>query len=191
MSNKKEQKVINDVNVNEVPSLDKIKTRMDFSKHDFKELKEVFYSESKLKQACFKTFLITFIICVICTIIVIRIDNVFNNESNGILTKDEIAFIEENNEIFNNDFIYYYNMNENTNINIYIFEAKNATLETKNYYYKIKGIYNNDLKLSVNDKTMIITKDNIFGLLWTSSGNETIRIEIEYDGVKINHSFSK
>lgn len=188
MSNKRERKVVSDVNVNEVPSLDKIKTKMDFSKHDFKELKEIFYSESKLKQACFKTFFITLIICIISSIIVIRIDNACSNIYDNILTRDEISYIRENNDGFSDQPICSYKIG--TFKYIYIFEAKPDNLVGERYYYKINGKHKSDFKIYINDEIIEITSENLFGLLCTSSENEIIEIEIEYEGEKIKFSFS-
>ena len=63
-------------------------------------------------------------------------------------------------------------------------------MKDDNYYYKINGKHKVDFKIYVNDEVIEITSENNFGLLCTSSENEIIEIEIEYEGEKIKFSFS-
>lgn len=189
MNNKREKKVVSDVNVNEVPSLDKIKTKMDFSKHDFKKLKEVFYSESKLKQACFKTFFITLIICVISSIVIIRINSSVDSIYDDILTRDEISYIRENNDNYITQPICSYRIGSFKYI--YIYKANCKNLVSAKYYYKITGKNKYGLKIYINDEVIEITSENMFGLLCTSSESEIIEFEIENEGKMKKFSFSK
>ena len=187
-----EEKIIESINVNEVPSLEEIKNRMDFSKHPFKE-KETKETNAKRKMVfgCLVSSLCTLIICLVCMCIVINHNLGNSSHIEDVLSKEEMQLIFNTyDDVISKPAFYVKRENK---YEIYIYECYNVR-SIKAYYYKVH--YNNctnAFKIYIENDVKLVTYDNNFGLLLSMDYeliNQKIEFEVEYKGTKKYYCFT-
>ena len=188
-----EEKIIESINVNDVPSVDEIKSRMDFSKHPFKE-KEVKETNVKRKLVfgCFVSSLCTLIICLVCMCIVINHNLGNSSHIEDVLSKEEMQYIMENYDDVMPSPVFSAKI-DNDNL-IYIYVCYSKKFHTKEYYYKVNFKDNtSNLNIKIEDEIDILDYDNNFGLLLSMDYeliNQKIEFEVEYKGSKKYYCFT-
>lgn len=187
-----EEKIIESIDANDVPSLEEIKNRMDFSKHPFKE-KETKETNAKRKMefGCLVSSLCTLIICLVCMCIVINHNLENSSHIEDVLSKEELQYIMGNYDDVMMEPAFY--VKRENNYEIYIYECYNVG-NIKAYYYKVHYKNNeNILKIYIGNDVKLVTYDNNFGLLISMNyepSNQKIEFEVEYKGTKKYYCFT-
>ena len=188
-----EEKIIQSIDTNDVPSLEKIKSRMDFSKNPFKE-KEAKTNpyQRKLVFGCVVSALCTLILCLACMFVIINDSLGSSTNIEDVLSKEEKNYLFNLYEEVDSEPIFY--SKPVGNYEIYVYECYSKKEHTKEYYYKfdLKG-QNINAQIYVGNELKVITKVENFGLLLSldyNLNNQKIEFEIEIDGVKRYYCFT-
>lgn len=187
-----EEKIIESIDVNEVPSVEEIKNRMDFSKHPFKE-RETKETNVKRKMVfgCLVSSLCTLIICLVCMCVVINHNLGNSSHIEDVLSNDEINTLLLQFEDVNSKPIFY--SNAESKYSIYVYECYNKEKNLKEYYYKINFTGQNSIKIYINGTIKLATEEENFGRLLSTEhdcNNQRIEFEVEYKGTKKYYCFT-
>ena len=188
-----EEKIIESIDANDVPSLEEIKSRMDFSKKPFneKEVKENTYKR-KMVFGCLISSLCTLIICLVCMFVIIN--DSLGNSSNieDVLSKEEMQFIMDQYDDIIPTPAFFSKIDHNKGI--YVYGCYSKSKHKLDYYYKICFFSEKkNINIYVDNEIKNIDINNNFGLLLSMDynlNNQKIEFEIEIDGVKKYYCFT-
>ena len=188
-----EEKIIESIDVNDVPSLETIKSRMDFSKKPFKE-KEVKENTYKRKMVfgCLISSLCTLIICLVCMFVIINDSLGKSANAEDVLSKEEMGLIMRDYDDVMSKPAFHAKLEKE--YEVYIYECYDNVKDKKAYYFK--AIYRRDKKtfyIHIEEEIKTVSFDNNFGLLLSMDynlNNQKIEFEIEIDGVKKYYCFT-
>lgn len=188
-----EEKIIKSINTNDVPSLETIKSKMDFSKKPFKEKEsKIKCFNKKLVLGCGISSLCTLVLCMVCMVIIAKNKLIYSNYIHDVLSKEEIKYINENYDEYIP--IPVINVNIKEQYCFYVYECYSKQNDLRVYYYKVKSDCTNfEINLYFENNQKIINETNNFGELTSKDynlKNQKIEFEIEIDGVKKYYCFT-